>query len=1075
MIAISVTEIVRAPGAWDVSLSLDTPKQIVDMLRSRDGGLGRVVVDVARDNPHLLGDSLLGSARYVGVLHQVDPDSATAIHLAGVGMGWWLGDAQKNTGQAFETALTFTGASFASAIADLIPSALTAGSITPPTVGGSYTGTHQWQVPREAIDYICDLFTCDWRVNGDATVDAGPPEDLFVAVPQAAIVAKTDGGDQLLRGLRGTARLESDLTDYSTRVVTIAEGQGRTVQVGSAEVVDNPYRDPQGNPVQITRLVSESNTSLTNADARAQVQLDKYSTPRTSVTLTTDAYDIRGDVAAGDSVWCYDPDAGLVDDSNQVRFRGDLIFPVKLRVFQLTWSITPGMGVYFRDTTGKWWDLTDWVVWESTGQTTVTVGGYDRAITDAGTEPVGSRVVADNSVPAAPTLSTPFVTSVYQSANGASRARIVAAWTQPANTDGSAIVDGDHYDIQYRSPAGSGDWTTQAVGFDQLQGVVRELMPATEYGLRVRAVDTANPPNFGAWTAEETVVTAGDTIAPATPAAPSVAGNPVSIQILHTLGMASGGTYNLDPDLHHLEVHASASGAGFTADETTKLGEVAATQGMMSSTVPAIASFTVASTSTLYVKVVAVDESGNRSAASAAATATASLIDSAHISDVVASLITTGNLNAVLALVGAIQTGASGARWRADSTGWKTYRPSGTLALWNDSSTGDLIAYQTNGTTPTFKLEASTGNVYLYKSNGTTPALQLTASTGLIDLIGKLTAGAATSSGARIVLDPSFVGPGGTLPTELFYSTSGTIGPGRLNAIDSATVSGGTGVGLNSGPSQTGSSFRQSTCVLYPDGGQLVYGDQLVNPRGGDVEVDSGGTYIAAFNSSGTEKSSVAVNSDGTITATGDDVATITGLAVGLRNGSSSAYLDINANGSLSLVGANGGFFDVSSAGVARVVSNSVVKSFVIDHPNNNGVDPDRLLVHACTESPQSAVEYAGVADIVDGRAVVTLPDYFDALTEPGSAVVTLSPEVLDVELTHPGGMAVVMPSIPQAAHTPVVDGRFTIVCPTDGARVHWRVYAVRRDVPQFEVEPLKATTVVRGDGPYRYIVPPAA
>jgi len=1085
----AIQEVFRGVGSWSIQLADDTPAELRDLLDEHR--YGRVVVDAARDNPAVLGDALLASARYVGVLYGTSPDSATGFGISGQGMAVWMGDADKKASTVFETPASFTGSTFASAIAGLIPPALTLGTVVAPSGGGSYTGKHQWTSPREAIDYVCDLFDCAWRVNGDATLDAGPASALFVDTPTAAIVARAEGGDQQLRGLRGSAKLDRDMNDFSTRVVTLAEGQGSTVRVGSADIAPglNTYKDPQGNPVQWVRMVSESNTSLTNANARAQLQLNRFTSPRNALNLTTDTHDIRGDVAAGDQVWCYDPDAGLVDNSNEVRFRGDLIYPVKLQVTQLTWGVLRGMGVYFRDTDGAWWDLTDYVVWETDSATQIVVGGYNRSLTDSGTEPIGSRVVADNSIPGVPGLVLPWNTGVYQSAAGLSRAKIVAAWSQPLNADGSAIVDGDHYDVQYRTPAGSGDWSTMVVGFDQTQASILELQPATEYGIRIRAVDTASPPNYGEWTGEQAVTSGGDTIAPATPAAPAVAGNPVSIQVQHTLGVAAGGTYNLDADLHHLEVHASDIGAGFTTSAATKIGELAATQGMMSSTVPAIGTFTVANTGSLWVKVVAVDDSGNRSPASAASSASATLIDSAHISDVVASLITTGNMNAVLALVGAVQTASSGARWRADSTGWKTYRPSGTLALWNDSSTGDLIGYQTNGTTPTLRIQASTGNFYLYASNGTTPMLQLTASTGELDINGRLIAGAGIGVGRSIVIDPTT----GTPQIRLYPDNRSTV-YGVIEGIPGNDIVGAGWVRISSATV----SSKRSDVLVQPTGVTIGYAPAGLL-SGGAVSATQDGVELIKINASSgdAEGGLLNINSSGMqIAAPSGEIETVDPL------GGNGAGLKFRAQG-----GATQGYRMYASGGYLRFAQNSDnafladpngpggLKCFVIDHP----IHEDRLLVHACTEAPAATVEYRGRATIVDHQAVVELPTYFEAATIPTDRHVQVTIEAAPERVERPAETAgpplegpqipahtlpmpeAVAPAIPEhhllyrAAASAPEDGRFRIVSDApDGTVVYWHVQATRADSPQFEVEPLRSSVNVHGDGPYRYITPAA-
>jgi hypothetical protein len=174
--------------------------------------------------------------------------------------------------------------------------------------------------------------------------------------------------------------------------------------------------------------------------------------------------------------------------------------------------------------------------------------------------------------------------------------------------------------------------------------------------------------------------------------------------------------------------------------------------------------------------------------------------------------------------------------------------------------------------------------------------------------------------------------------------------------------------------------------------------------------------------------------------------------------GSGGIHLD--AQGSQFLAGSNANnYLQIISNDVA-LVKNGAVKSFVIDHPT----DDARYLVHGCIEAPEAQVEYRGTAIIEDGMAVVELPSYFEAATVPDTATVHLTAELAAFEGK---------PMVCVAAPSEVRGGRFHIVSHgPDGSRVHWLVKATRADVPQFDVEPKRADSDVRGDGPYRYIAP---
>ena len=718
----AVTESYRALGSWTLRLRPDTPQDVID----RIAYLGHVAISQTPVDARTAGDSLLSSARYVGVLRGIET-SDDGHQLKGAGMALWLGDEEKK-GSVIEDLVSLDNSTFTAAITALLPESGSIVAGTLHSVSGTYTGTHQYQSPREAIDYVCQTMGAAWRVNGDGTLDAGLQEDLFVSDPQVAIIRRGRGTDMALRALHGATKLDSDVEDFTTRVLLLASGTGGSTATGSADINPalNPYKDVHGNPVAMTRLVSESSTDATNAPARAQLQLNRFSGSRTAMELSTaqhdfagaNPYDPRQDLQVGDMVWVYDPESGLIDLNNEVIFHGQRLNAVLLQAVTITWPVTKGMGAGYRDRDGNWTDITSYIQWE-TGGTAVAVGGYDRSLTNGGGESVGSRPIEDTSIPDVPVfLEDDFVLSVYQSPNsGITKARVRLAWTQPANTDGSTVIDGDFYEIRYRTSdnplfpvtwaEASGftwgelhtwgepiefvqsDWHYLSVSWDSQVFDVQELTPGIAYDWQIRAVDNATPANYSQWSPITQIQTRGDTIAPATPAAPTVAASRIAIQITHELGLSSGGTYNLDPDLNHLQVHAQYEPT-FTPDDTTLIGKVQANNGLMLGGIPVVATFPVESTEEIWVKVVAVDEAGNKSLASLAANVTALLVDDAHISDLTVSKVTAGTISADWLLAGSIKTATEGARLEADIDGLRLYGSSGDQTVAMDAEDGSV-------------------------------------------------------------------------------------------------------------------------------------------------------------------------------------------------------------------------------------------------------------------------------------------------------------------------------------------------------------------------------------------------
>lgn len=683
----SVTQVKQAVGSWNVRLRGNIPKSILLTLDP----FGHVAIVPGSVNVAEYGDNLLTAARYVGVYRSKSSNTDGTV-ISGVGLEAWLGD-ENSAGDVFETPLELTAVGFGTAIAAALPpsGAITAGTIG--SIPGTYTGQHQWVTSRQVLDYITSIYGAEWRVNNNGTLDAGTVAQLYATTPRAILVTKNDSSDLRYRALPGEATMALENANYATRVVVLGQGEGETIQVGTADAPSVPYKDLHGNDVVITRVVSESFTQSVNVDARAQLVLNEFGQPQApSVSLSTSTYDIKGNVVVGDYIYVYNPDRGFQDTANEETWNGEVINPVKLRVVELSWPIREGWTVAFRDGNGVWTDLSPYVFYEG-GDTNVVVGNLPRSLTGGGvTEPIGSRPTFDTSIPDSPAfLSWSF--GAYQGTDlSTTKAAVRVTWSTPLNTDGSTIVDGAYYEIRYRvsevlgyqvrwgqvsslrwgqvlgnrwgapiSQAITADpeWIYLQVGWGINEATILELTPGVTYEFQIRAVDASNPPHFGDFSTSEFRTTTGDLFAPSTPAAPTVAGNLLSIQVTHTLGKASGGTFNLEPDLVRLTVHVGGS-ASFMPSDDNRVGELTANIGMMTAGVPAIGTFNINPTEEVHVKVVAADRTGNKSSPSPSATVTAVLIDDQHVSSLSVSKLTAGTITAQSILANIMEVGTGG-------------------------------------------------------------------------------------------------------------------------------------------------------------------------------------------------------------------------------------------------------------------------------------------------------------------------------------------------------------------------------------------------------------------------------
>lgn len=723
----SVTQVHEALGSFEFELVGNVPREILDTVTY----FGHIAVIPGRLDPRQYGDNILSAARYVGVVRKlkIADDGRTNllqddIRISGVSLEFWLGD-EDGKGPVIESEMLFNSDTFSTVINALRPASVDAGTIY--AVSGSYTGRHQYETPRAAIKYVCEtmstsLIPVGYRVRNTGALDAGPESDLFVTNPTCIIVKKgvTQGEDMSMRALPATMDQEYDMEDFTTRVIMLAEESEEQLATGSADIDDvapgiNVFKDLQGNPLQLTRLVSESDTIETNAATRAELNLRNYLEPHRSLTIAADDYDIHGSFEVGDYVWVYDPDGGLYDLDNEVYVRGIRINPMKLRVTETDFPITEGYTVCYRDAEGNWTDLTDYIHWEETQPAQITIGDFTRSLNDTGesvSARVGSFVQPDTSIPAAPTwLTGSFTTSNYVDGTGLPKGAITVVWTTPINQNSSAISDGDHYEINYRIQ-GQTDWSVLNVAWGTNSLRVADLSVATNYEFRVRGIDKSN--NLGTWSSTETVLSSSDTLAPSTPAPPVVAASTIAVQVRHDLGKSSGGTFNLEDDLAALEVHMSPN-TGFTPSADTYIGSLRANKGMLDGNIPAVGTFPIDETMAVYFKVVAVDTSGNKSAASTQVSVSAVLVDSAHISELTVSKVSAGTIMSNWLLGANIQTAASGQRVVMNQSGIHSYDAAGNELVTIDAATGQFtLKTSLSGA----RMEMSANGIRTYDLNG---------------------------------------------------------------------------------------------------------------------------------------------------------------------------------------------------------------------------------------------------------------------------------------------------------------------------------------------------------------------
>ncbi len=367
-----ITERYMDPGSFHVPLRIEAPYDLLEKVVE----FGNLVVTPQHINPpDIISDvDLLATARYAGVVLETEwADGALAI--LGQGMGWYLGDSE-DKGPVIETELSFSAATLSTILqtsTGVLPAAITQGTITI-TGLNTFTGLFNWELPIAAIRTVMTDLDAHYRVNPNGTIDASGTtrDEVFVFTsPSVVVVRQGWGSDPTYDGVPSRRLVtRRDAYEFVTRLLILDEEEDGTFVLVGSDTVSHSYKDIHGNALVRSGVVSKPATdtvSLTNYMAN-EIALR---TVNDEQEIETEQYEISGGtLAVGDMFWIYDPPSGFVDTDNEVRFRGQTIWPKKTRLLEASWPVADGMGVYYRpDTTttsADWIDLTRYVNWETT-------------------------------------------------------------------------------------------------------------------------------------------------------------------------------------------------------------------------------------------------------------------------------------------------------------------------------------------------------------------------------------------------------------------------------------------------------------------------------------------------------------------------------------------------------------------------------------------------------------------------------------------------------------------------------------------------------------------------------------
>ena len=544
---------------------------------------------------------------------------------------------------------------------------------TATTAAKTYTGKHYMESAYKSVKDVCVALGAEFKINNDGTLDVGPPSSLFSGhennTPEGMIVRDLSGSDPAIKGYSGIdLSTEFNAEDYVSRVELIASNYGVEINLGQADAKSVPYKDLFGNELERIQILSENDVPDSQRDIRAEAYLNEYNKIQKTLNVGLEDYDVSGDIGVGDIIFVWDPDVGFEDtsadatlenrDRHEITYQGQILHPIKIRVMGLSFPITEGMGVFYRDGNGSYTDLTDYVEFE-VGVTQIEVGSTTKNINEdlrgsASIIAVGGA--NEFTVPDAPT-SFSAASGTYQDGTGRPYAFAKLTWSEPTNTDGSRITDGNMYRVRYRQVTDSDgnnlidsndnqvtDYEYLTVEFGTTSVVIKGLGSENTYEFGVAAID--NSGFSGGFSVLTAVAMPSDATVPPEPTPPTgtfgtVAANPTRVQIQHNLGAAkdsdgnaisSPTNFSLPVDIDHLNVYRGTT-SNFTISSSNLVGQIEAKSAHITLQIPAIGDFPSTTEGVAYYKVTAVDVAGNESTASTAGQVTEELVNTQFISN----------------------------------------------------------------------------------------------------------------------------------------------------------------------------------------------------------------------------------------------------------------------------------------------------------------------------------------------------------------------------------------------------------------------------------------------------------
>lgn len=714
----SVQEKVMAPGTFQVQLSAtSTPNSVINSIDP----WGQILIHTTRvDENTMSNQDMIKEARYVGVVQNLEYD-LESFQVSGKGTMVYLGDTDSRGLVVAETSTSGSVRSYTNdSLSDVLDRTTStpygllrtgdtasqqavrtkAGSIINPTTGTTtYTGDHYLESAYKAIKFVAEHFDAEFYVDNEGYLYAGRPEDIFSGHdtdPTAIILREGQGEDPNIEGfIPASITTGFNAEEYITKVELIPTSESKEVSMAEATVSVNEYKDLFNENLKRIQVVKDASSVESNYQARANLALSEYNRLKKTVNVSLQGYDISGSFKVGDKIFIYDPEVGFEDTESkassesrslfQTVYQGQTINPEKIRVVGMSYPIQDGMGVYFRNSsTGNIIDLTDYVEFETgdisleigdVGQTLSTDFSTSAAVINQGTN--DEFTIPDQPTkPSDGTVGFDATKGTYRDGSGAAKGFIKLDWTTPQNKNGTTILDGSHFLIQWRMVSDrdgnsildesdvaldTSDYMSASIGFDQNSYVIENLNIGFTYTVRLFAFDIKGHSSDVVQVAA--IQVPRSTFAPNKPATPENSQGSLAIgllraQIVHKLAqvkdsdgnvISSVTNFSLDRDLSHLNVYGATSTFTMTYDSTNKkiqqsdidsyflgtipVGVAAVDLGVSSVGTVNLDALNLTTNDTVYFYITAVNTSGRESEPSDIFNSAGAnpLIDSSHI------------------------------------------------------------------------------------------------------------------------------------------------------------------------------------------------------------------------------------------------------------------------------------------------------------------------------------------------------------------------------------------------------------------------------------------------------------